>query len=150
MQVKYKEIPKFEDHIRFLKFIKVIQESECWEWQGYINDSGYGIFAINRGDRLRAHRVSYSVFKNTPNIKMIIDHICRNRKCVNPDHLREVTPQINQIENSASKAFFHSIKDSCPKGHKYDPTNKYDGRRCRECGREANKRYALRRKCKSN
>ena len=68
----------------------VDQYSGCWEWTGHIANSGYG-----RLGRKWAHRVSYeSSGLVIPDGKQL-DHLCRNRKCINPTHLEPVSPATN-------------------------------------------------------
>ncbi len=124
-----REIPRFENHERFLKFIGV--SGECWEWQGSITEDGYGRFHIIDGD-YPAHRVSFSIFKHSPSEFLVIDHVCRNRSCVNPEHLREVTENTNTLENSLSGAAINKNKTVCIRGHEFYllPGGK---RRCRVC-----------------
>ena len=73
---------------------------QCWEWQGPLNN-GYGYLYIKRvGHVVLSHRLSYLAFKGPLLKKMVIDHMCCNRNCVNPDHLRQVTYQVNLTENT--------------------------------------------------
>lgn len=143
-----KEIPIFEDHSGFLSKIKVIQETECWEWNGEVNSAGYGIYNLGK-ERFRSHRVSYSIFNNRLSPYLVIDHKCRNRKCCNPDHLREVTKYINNIENSISPLALNKEKDHCKNGHELTVENTYirprneKGRDCRTCRSIRNKKRYL-------
>lgn len=72
----------------------------CWEWQGCLNGGGYGLFFINK-KTICAHRFSYSLAKPlAPGRANPLDHLCRNRKCVNPDHLETVTHRENMVRAS--------------------------------------------------
>lgn len=110
---------------------------ECVEWMASIKPDGYGSFWDGRMMG-QAHRWSYEYFKDvklSPDVE--IDHICRNRKCVNPDHLEAVT----HLENMRRAQPYHYqlLKTHCPRNHPYDETNTrmYQGRRfCRACGRK--------------
>jgi len=71
---------------------------------------------------------------------MHVDHICRNRLCVRPDHLRVVTPKVNALQNSEGHAASNVLKTHCPRGHPYDDKNTIVRRRagqvfrvCRTC-----------------
>lgn len=77
---------------------KVDKTESCWNWKAAIDRYGYGRFHCN-GNML-AHRFVYTLFHNEPAENMQVDHICRNRLCVNPDHLRLVTNKQNS-ENRA-------------------------------------------------
>lgn len=71
----------------------------CWEWQGTVQPDGYGVMKWN-GKKRMAHRISYELYGREVPDGMQLDHKCHNRKCVNPEHLREVTPKQNS-ENVA-------------------------------------------------
>lgn len=91
-------------HIGPLKsrFWKNVQRSEgCWIWDGSLNESGYGIIGYQK-ETLRAHRVSWELHMGSIPEGMQIDHKCRNRQCVNPDHLRIATQKQNS-ENTTSR-----------------------------------------------
>lgn len=77
---------------RFWASIK--REHGCWKWQESINDSGYGIIAIG-GKRVRAHRFAWSLIVGEIPRGLQIDHRCRHRDCVNPEHLRLATNKQN-------------------------------------------------------
>jgi hypothetical protein len=66
------------------------QNTHCWEWLGQIHNCGYGVFSIKRNP-IYEHRFSYNFFFGAIPKKMTIDHLCRNRICVNPYHLEVVT-----------------------------------------------------------
>lgn len=69
----------------------------CWEWQGRIHN-GYAVCPtpyVHDGNSRWGHRVSYAVFNGDIKAQMHIDHTCRNKKCIRPDHLKQVTPQQN-------------------------------------------------------
>lgn len=121
--MKAKLIPKIKDTERFISLIKV-NRNGCWDWKGYIKPSGYGIFSY-RGFQYRAHRISYSIFKTELNIDLVLDHICMNKCCVNPKHLREVSRHINNIENSNAMAAINKVKTHCKNGHKFSKDNTY-------------------------
>lgn len=72
----------------------------CWPWRGVINDSGYGLLSVNRRN-LRAHRYSWELHNTPIPDGMQIDHECRNRACVNPAHLRLVSPKQNSEHTDA-------------------------------------------------
>jgi hypothetical protein len=86
----------------FMSFVKV-QICGCWEWQGRIHN-GYPCCPIP-GDSTRwAHRVSYALFNGPIAAQMHIDHNCRNKKCVRPDHLEQMPPVENYLAIHRRKA----------------------------------------------
>jgi len=139
-----------DDTLRFFSKIRMCKESKCWEWGAGKTNKGYGFFSMNRSV-FRAHRISYHVFKGELDSNLVIDHICRNRACVNPDHLRQVTTKTNVTENSKSLTAIHKAKTHCKRGHEFTPENTYmekKGRGCRACGRERSLAYLYKKRNK--
>lgn len=62
----------------------------CWEWTGPVSQNGYGLIR-HRGMSKRAHRAAYEEAHGAIAPAFDIDHMCRNRRCVNPTHLQAVT-----------------------------------------------------------
>lgn len=125
--ILHKPIPFFENHERFLKFIKVDTVTDCWIYSGYTS-TGYGVFYFKKNLKGRnvsfmAHRISWSIFKGNFTKGLVIDHTCMNKACVNPDHLREVTIQTNVLENSKALAVVNKAKTHCKNGHEFTPEN---------------------------
>lgn len=122
---------------------KVIRlDSGCWKWNACILKSGYGGFNINRRCTL-AHRFSFEHFRYKIPDGLQIDHLCRNRWCVNPFHLEPVTAKTNILRGVGASAR-NAKKTHCKQGHPYTPENTYypksGGRWCWICRREAIKR----------
>lgn len=136
---------------RFMSKVEKVNRghgSDCWEWTACKCSLGYGVFAIHPG-RFKAHRVAKAWFHGPLDRSKEIDHLCRNPSCVNPDHLEEVSAQINTLRGESLQAQ-NAVKTHCPKGHPYDLFNTYyppkGGRECRECVRQSQRRYQARKK----
>ena len=124
------------DRCRFTDKFVFGDADDCWLWTGAKNASGYGVFRIGE-KQYRAHRVAVRAAGYSVPTNGVIDHICRNRACVNPAHLRTVDRLTNVHENSEALAHLNAQKTHCPKGHAYSGDNlvvRASGRRrCRQC-----------------
>lgn len=106
---------------------KVDKTSDCWNWTASCDGKGYGQF-VYKGKLSRAHRVSYMLFKGEIPEGLDLDHLCRNIKCVNPEHLEAVTRSVN-LQRAI---LWQSKKTHCPRGHEYDIITER-ARRCSIC-----------------
>jgi hypothetical protein len=123
--------PSLED--RLAEGVEPEPTSGCWIWCRQRMNKGYGIVTIPyQGQRL-AHRASYEFFRGPiPNDKEL-DHLCRVRACINPNHLEVVDRRTNQLRGFGPGGI-NARKTHCPRGHAYDATKKLrDGRIGREC-----------------
>lgn len=102
----------------------------CWLWLGRRVTGGYGRLGA-RNTKILAHRYAYEELRGPIPAGMTLDHRCRQRVCVNPDHLRPMPLADNQRLGG------HYIKTACPRGHPYDAVGRRrDGttfRFCRSC-----------------
>ena len=130
--------------------LKVAQgQKGCVFWTAGTTWNGYGLFWVN-GRHVYAHRWAYEYFKGPIPDGLQLDHLCRNRSCVNPAHLEPVTQRENLLRGNTHAAT-NSAKTHCPKGHEYAGANLYtypDGRRdCRTCQADRDRiRYQARQK----
>lgn len=118
---------------RFWAKVGAPTESGCREWQAGKFANGYGQFY--KVDRpVYAHRFSYELAHGAIPAGLQLDHLCRNRACVNLDHLEAVTAQVNTLRGISPIAE-NARRTQCPKGHAYDTIRNNGHRRCNECAR---------------
>lgn len=117
---------------------KVDATGICWEWTAAKNPRGYGIFSHDFRSRL-AHRVAWELLVGPIPSGMVIDHVCRNPGCVNPDHLDVVT----QSENLRRSPLMGRYKDRthCPYGHVLDGRKRTGTRYCLTCNNQRNRAW---------
>lgn len=72
---------------------KVSKTANCWNWTGCILKAGYGQFYNKK--KMYTHRYSYELHKGLIPEGLVLDHLCRNRACCNPEHLEAVTNKVN-------------------------------------------------------
>ena len=109
--------------------------SGCWIWMGTIISRGYGACTV-KGKKLYVHRYVYALVRGEFDQSLSIDHLCRNTRCCNPDHLEPVPIRVNILRSPRGASAVNARKTHCPKGHLYDDGNTwvYDGVRvCRAC-----------------
>ena len=128
---------------------KVLPEPNtgCWLWIGSITSKGYGTFWD--GKTVNAHVFSYRNLQREIPSGLQLDHLCRNRHCVNPSHLEPVTCRVNLLRGITSAAV-NAAKTHCLYGHVYDEKNTYwgrNGRRCKRCRADGVARLLQKRKC---
>ena len=114
----------------------------CWIWAGHKNPEGYGTLWFE-GHHRKAHRLAYEEFIGEIPEGLVIDHLCRQRACVKPGHLRAVTVNLNSRRANGGRDYSKMKKPlgrttHCKQGHEYNEKNTYiwrghSGRRCRMC-----------------
>lgn len=114
----------------------------CWQWNGGRSVNGYGACTDYLAPPTRttyAHRLAWRILRGEIPDGLQIDHLCRNKLCVNPEHLEPVT----QAENLRRR----TVKTACNHGHELTPENVYrtrtGTRSCRACRRDAARRFRV-------
>ncbi len=119
-----KQPPTVED--RF--WAKVNADGPCWEWDARRHETGYGQFHPQPGRTVYAHVFAWEVLIGPVPAGLELDHLCRSRHCVNPDHLEPVTRRENVIRSCGGR---------CRRGHALTPANtivyRNGARTCRTC-----------------
>jgi hypothetical protein len=134
--------------IDILKARSKLHANGCIEWIRRKDRYGYGLIELEGKTRL-AHRVSYEIAKGDISEGMQLDHLCRKRACINPEHLEPVTNKENALRGTAPAILLHH-SGKCAAGHEISGANLYvspSGRRhCRACNRAAVARYNRRKR----
>lgn len=119
-----------------------ISESGCWLWEGRLDRDGYGVFwaRVGGGRPLgpQAHRVSYQLLVGPIPVGLVIDHTCKVKACICPDHLEPVTNHENVVVRGSGPSAINARKTHCLRGHEFNEDNTYwykDGRArsCKAC-----------------
>jgi hypothetical protein len=124
--------------IRLLSLLKTDPVSGCWRWTGYIGGGGYGTVMLKRQGagkkrHVLAHRFVYSILVGPVPPDLTLDHLCRNRACVNPAHLEPVTMRVNVLRGIGPAAL-NARKEYCSRGHILPPVSPDGGpRKCQPC-----------------
>lgn len=139
---------------RFWRKVDKAGPNGCWTWTAACNENGYGQFNLStaepiragaRTSRVMAYRYAYELLIGPIPGKMQIDHLCRNRGCVNPEHLEPVTARVNVLRGDTFVAA-QAAQTHCLRGHEFTPENTWTARgtrkrNCRTCHRERARIY---------
>ena len=121
--------------------------NDCWLWTGSINENGYGLFKVS-GKTMKSHRVAYETYNRPIETGNVIDHLCKVRNCVKPDHLEQVS-QAENLYRGNTIASVNRLKKYCINGHEFTEDNtiirKNNTRNCRKCINLLKKKYRARR-----
>jgi hypothetical protein len=128
---------------RFWQYVN--KTDDCWLWTG-ATSHGYGNFYLPREGRtttqIQAHVFAYQTLRGPVPEGLVIDHLCRTKRCVRPDHLDPVTQQLNVIRGDVARVL---RENTCRHGHEYTPENTHINRKgakvCRICMRASQARY---------
>jgi hypothetical protein len=125
---------------------RIVSVDDCWQWDNP-DSEGYGRVTFS-GTQYLAHRVVYENLVGPIPAGLHIDHLCRNRGCVNPDHLDPVTCRVNVMRSPIAIGAVNARKTHCKRGHEFTAENTYvlpeGGRHCRECWKINNREFKRR------
>lgn len=94
----------------------------CWQWLRSLADNGYGHYAFDN-IREKAHRFAFKVFVGEIPDYLQLDHLCRNRGCVNPEHLEAVSSKENVRRSPIQVTTINARKTHCIRGHEFTAEN---------------------------
>jgi len=130
----------------FWEKIIVDKDSGCWIWTSNVIHE-YGYFALN-GKKILTHRFVYELNKGKIPNGLELDHLCRNRRCCNPDHLEPVTRRENLLRGLTGllTGKLNLEKKYCKNGHLFNQENTYLrkdklGRECKQCSKSRNLKF---------
>jgi len=123
------------------------RSGDCWIWTGRTDSSGYAVMRVDGNNSALVHRLSYELNVGPIPTGLTIDHLCRVRHCVNPQHLQPVTNHVNVLRGIGPTAV-NARKTECIHGHPFDAENTiwvtspygHTNRKCRACRNERNRR----------
>lgn len=137
-----------DDVARFYSRAVADPETGCLEWISA--GDGYGSFCLRGFGQMPAHRLAYALVHGEI-LEETIDHLCRNRACINPEHLEAVSNRVNVLRGVGLSAM-NAIKNHCDKSHPFTPENTSmrvsrgrEFRRCLECDRQLQRSIYYRR-----
>lgn len=125
---------------RFWKYVDKSGPDGCWLWTGGLDAHGYGSFHLN-GRNAYAYQVAYKWTVGKIPAGLDLDHLCRVRACVNPDHLEAVTRGENLHRSPLTQTSINAAKTHCIRGHELTYREPKSGwRRCLVCRKQRNGR----------
>lgn len=117
---------------------RLVPSGDCWIYVGAMARGGYGRVKVG-GSEYRAHRYAWLTLRGEIPDGLDLDHLCRNRACVNPDHLDPVPSAVNKSRGlMGSGNCTTAVQTHCKRDHEFTPDNTYmwrGRRKCRACQR---------------
>lgn len=121
----------------------------CWEWTGPTTDKGYARISQSKTSWVLGHRLFFEIFRGKVPDGLDLDHLCRNRNCINPSHLEPVSRRENVMRGRSPFILAHH-SGSCVRGHQMTPDNTYISpkgqKHCKACRQMREKKRQDKRK----
>lgn len=119
-----------------LFWAKVDKTPGCWNWNAAKDRDGYGVWSVRMAGKpkqFRVHRISFLLANGNIDEALTIDHLCKNKACLNPAHLQ----QVSMAENIRRSTSFNGSKTHCKNGHEFTASNtafrRGSHRSCKTC-----------------
>lgn len=105
------------------------ESTGCLMWTGRLTSCGYGSVTIMQAGypvaTFSAHKVSYELARGRVPDGLVLDHLCRNRACIEPSHMEPVSQRENIMRSPIAQGALNAAKTHCAQGHEYSPENTY-------------------------
>lgn len=129
---------------------RVDKTDDCWNWTGGITGRGYGAFYVDGAQRpAHRHALEMAMGASVPT-DLDVDHLCRNRRCVRPEHLEPVTRRENLLRSPITLTSQKAAQTHCVHGHEFTDANtahrKNGTRACRTCQRDRDRAFKARKR----
>lgn len=124
----------------------------CWIWTASCSPAGYGQLSVGPHKAVQAHRLAFTTLAEPLIPGLVLHHLCRQRRCVNPAHMIQLTRRSHILLEPQGGGAVNRSKTHCPKGHPYAGANlvrkasEEGRRRCRICTRKSGRESARRRR----
>lgn len=130
------------DELYLINRVELDELTGCWLWVKTLNINGYGVYSDPRPKMhyVSAHRRSYELFIGDLDSNLTIDHLCSVRRCINPDHLEQVTAREN-LMRSSNHVSLKAKQTECIRGHELSWMGRQNRRFCRTCQKQRSKKY---------
>lgn len=139
--MRTKQVPEPNTTVLRNMWVCIGAPDHCWPWKGAINPDGYAHNMVDgSGGKTYPHRMMFKWFKWDIPDGMTIDHLCKNRSCMNPDHMEAVTHEVNLSRNK--RAYCRRGHPQVEENRYYPPSNNGSGR-CLLCIKLAKKKKAI-------
>jgi hypothetical protein len=131
-------VPTVKEMTYEQRLFSALDVGDCWQWTRPVGDGGYGRIWDGR-QTIAAHRAVWRVLVGSIPDGLELDHLCRNRRCCNPDHLQPVTAKVN-VHRSESPVAHNARKTHCKRGHELPSPDQKGWRRCQICNADFHRR----------